>query len=166
MQIPERGSNKYYEWLRVQLIEGGLTCRDIARMYRLSEATIKNDAKRVRIKNLWRERTAEWYAKRTRKTCLADKEWLTKQLKTQSRSRLAKKLGISEEFLDHQLLRLGLDPAEFPAPTSSRFVPPKRRVTVQCDNCGRKFEIILSRFKKFHHYFCSRHCWREYLRKK
>lgn len=166
MQIPKRGSKKYYEWLRFQLIEGGLTCRDIARLYKLCEATIKKDAKRAGIKNVWRERTAQWYAMRTQNPYLLDREWLIEQLKIQSRTKLAEKLGISQEFLDHQLLRLGLDPEKFPAPPSSRFVPPKRRIMVHCDNCGKEFEIILSQFKKFRHHFCSRRCWREYLRKK
>jgi predicted DNA-binding protein YlxM (UPF0122 family) len=146
LEIPDRKSKEYRDWLEYQLLKGGMSLKKIAEIYGVSRQRIHQEVVKFGID--LSKRMPEWYAKRYGKEELKSKEWFLKEkAKGRNLNQISKEIGVPRYILERQIQRLGLDPRGFNR---------KRSVIVRCNFCGKEFKRFLSTVKTKKYIFCSK----------
>jgi len=129
------------------LLERGKTLKEVAQSYGITKQALHKKLKGLGVD--LSERTPAWFARRKGIEELAFPNWLLEQKGKVSLNDLAKKLRVSTTFLEKQIKRLGLNPADFKR-------KPSQLVIVHCTWCNAPIAVKPSKLKKQKYFFCSR----------
>jgi len=128
MRVKKEIAKEEISQIICDLLERGKTLKEVARSYGITKQALHKKLKGLGID--LSKRAPAWFARRKGIEELAFPEWLLEQKGKVSLNDLAKKLRVSITFLEKQIKRLGLNPADF------KRKPHREIIVVPCAWCG------------------------------
>jgi DNA-binding CsgD family transcriptional regulator len=147
MRVKKEIAKEEISQIICDLLERGKTLKEVARSYGITKQALHKKLKGLGID--LSKRAPAWFARRKGIEELVFPEWLLEQKGKVSLNDLAKKLRVSITFLEKQIKRLGLNPADF------KRKPHREIIIVPCAWCGAPV-VVPKPSKLKRRKFCSK----------